>query len=55
MIGYVIGLEKLSTKGQVFVDSQIAVCLEHSAGIISGVYFITAHVAYASTNKIKII
>jgi len=52
---YVIGLEKLSANEQFFVGAQMEVSLEQITQIISGVSFITAHVAYASTNKTKIV
>ena len=49
---YVTGLEKWPANGQFFDGAQMAVSLEQTTQIISGVSFITAHVAYA-TKKIK--
>ena len=55
IIDYAIGLEKLSANGQFFDVAQMAISLEQTTQIISGVSFITTHVAYASTNKTKIV
>ena len=51
---YAVGLKKLSANGQFFVDAHKAVSLEQLTQIISGVSFITAHVAYTSANKPKL-
>ena len=48
-------LEKLSANGQFFVGAQMAVSLYQTTQIISGVSLTTTHVAYASTNKTKIV
>ena len=52
---YAIGLEKLSANEQCFDDAQTALSLQQTTQIISDVPFITDHVAYASTNKTKIV
>ena len=52
---YAIGLERLSANGQFLVGAQMAITLQQTAHIISGVCFITAHDAYASTNTTKIV
>ena len=44
---------QLSANGQFFVGAQMAVSLLQTSQIISGVSFITAHVACASTNRTK--
>ena len=55
IVNYTVGLEKLSANGQFFVGAQIAVRFQQTIQIISGVSFITIHVAYVSTNKTKIV
>ena len=50
-----IGPWKLSANEQFFVGAQPVVSLLQTTQIISDVYFITDHVAYASSNKIKIV
>ena len=57
IIDYAIGLEKLSANGQFFVGAhaQLAVSFQRTTESISGVTFVTAHVAYVSTNKTKIV
>ena len=52
---YAIGLEKLSANEQFIDDAQMAVSLQQKTDIISNVSFITDHIAYASTNKNKIV
>ena len=52
---YVIGSRKLSANEQFFVGAQTVVRLLQTTQIISDVCFITYHVAYASSNKTKII
>ena len=48
--------EQLSANaGQFFVGAQMAVSLYQTNQIISGIFYITAHVAYARTNKTKIV
>ena len=53
-LDYAIGLEKLSANGQFFVAAQMAVCNRQLKSCQTFV-FLTAHVAYASANKTKII
>ena len=55
IIVYAIGLRKLSANGQFFVGAQMAVSLYQATQIISGVSFITAHIALASINNTKIL
>ena len=55
IIDYAIGLEKLSANEQFFDDAQTAVCLLQTTQIISDISYITDHVAYARTNKTKIV
>ena len=52
-----MGLEKTSANEELFVDAQIrfGIHLQHTTQIIPGTSFITAHVAYASTNKTKLV
>ena len=52
---YAIGFEKLSDNEQFFDDAQTAVNLQQTTQIISDVCLITDHVAYARTNKTKIV
>ena len=52
---FTIGLEKPSANGQFFIGAQMTVNLKQTTQIISGISFTTAHVAYASANKSKII
>ena len=52
---YAIGSRKLSANEQFFVRAQTVVSLLQTTQIISGVYFITDHVAYATSNKTKIV
>ena len=54
---YATGLEKLSVNGQFFVcaHAQLAVSSQRTTESISGVTFVTAHVAYVSSNKTKIV
>jgi len=53
ILAYAIGLGKLSANGQFFVGAEIS--MQQTTQIISGLSFTTGHVAYASTNKTKII
>ena len=55
VFSYVTGSRKLSANEQFFVAAQPVVSLLQTTQIISDVYFITDHVAYASSNKIKIV
>ena len=55
MTDYAIRLEKLTANGQFFLGTQMAGSLEQTAQTMSGVSFITACTAYASTNKTKIV
>ena len=55
IFSYAIGSRKLSANEQFFVGAQTVVSLLHTAQTISDVYFITDPVAYASSNKTKII
>ena len=52
---YAIGLEKLSANEEFFDDAQMAASLQQTTQIISDISFIADHVAYAGTNKTKII
>ena len=55
VFSYTIGSRKLSTNKQFFVGAQTVVSLLQTTQIISDVCFITDHVAYASSNKTKIV
>ena len=56
VFSYAIGSRKLSANEQVFfVGAQTVVSLLQTTQIISDVCFITDHVAYASSNKTKIV
>ena len=55
VFSYAIGLSKLSANEQFFVGARTVVSLLQTTQIISHVYFITDHVAYASSNKTKIV
>ena len=50
-----IGSRKLSANEQFFVAAQTVVCLLQTTQIISDICFMTDHVAYASSNKTKIV
>ena len=50
---YAIGLDKMSANKQFFLGAQIAVRLQQTTHIISGVSFITACDVYVGTNKTK--
>ena len=52
---FVIGSRKLSANEQFFVAAQTVVSLLQTTQIISDVCFITDYVAYASSNKTKIV
>ena len=52
---YIVDLEKLSANEQFFDEAQTAVRLQQTTEIISDVSFITDHIAYASTNKTKLV
>ena len=52
---YAIGSRKLSANEQFFVGAQTIVSLLQTTQIILDVCFITDHVAYASSNKTKIV
>ena len=52
---YAIGSRKLSANEQFFVGAQTAVSLLQITQILSDVCFITDQVAYASSNKTKIV
>ena len=54
VFSYASGSRKLSANKQIFVGAQTVVSLLQTTQIISGVCFITDHVAYASSNKTKI-
>ena len=51
----VLGSRKLSANEQFFVGAQTVVSLLQTTQIISDICFITDHVAYASSNKTKIV
>ena len=51
VFSYANGSRKLSANKQIFVGAQTVVSLLQTAQIISGVCFITDHVAYTSSNK----
>ena len=55
VFSYATGSTKLSANEQFFVCAQTEVGLLHTSQIISDVCFITDHVAYASSNKTKIL
>ena len=55
VFSYAIGSRKLSANEQFFVGAQTVVGLLQTTQIISDVCFITDHVAYASSNKTKIV
>ena len=55
VFSYAIGSRKLSANEQFFVDAQTGVRLLQTTQIISHICFITDHVAYASSNKTKIV
>ena len=52
---YAIGSRKLSANEQFFVGAQTVVSLLQTTQTVSNVCFITDHVAYASSNKTKIV
>ena len=52
---YAIGSRKLSANEQFFVGAQTVVSLLQTTKIISDICFITDHVAYASSDKTKIV
>ena len=55
VFSYAMGPRKLSANEQFFVGAQTVVGLLQTTQIILDVCFITDHVAYASTNKTKIV
>ena len=55
VFNYAIGSRKLSANEQFFVAAQTVVSLLQTTQIISDVCFITDYVAYASSNKTKIV
>ena len=55
VFSYAIGSRKLSASEQFFVGAQTVVSLLQITQITSDVCFITDHVAYASSNKTKIV
>ena len=55
VFSYAIGSRKLSANEQLFVGAQTVVSVLQTTQIISDVYFITDHVAYASSNKTTIV
>ena len=55
VFSYVIGARKLSANEQFFVGAQTVVSLLQTTQIISDVCFVNDHVAYASSNKTKIV
>ena len=55
VFSYVIESRKLSANEQFFVGAQTVVSLSQTTQIISDVWFITDHVAYASSYKTKIV
>ena len=55
VFSYAIGSRKLSANEQFFVGAQTVVSLLQTTQIISHVCFITDHVAYASSNKTRIV
>ena len=52
---YTICLRKLSANQHFFLAAQMALSLQQTTQIISGISFITTHVAYASTTKTRIV
>ena len=55
VFSYAIGSRKLSATEQFFGGAQTVVCLLQTTQIISDVCFITDNVAYACSNKTKIV
>ena len=55
VFSYAIGSRKLSANEQFFVGGQTVVSLLQTTQIVSDVCFITDHVAYASSNKAKMV
>ena len=55
VFSYAMGSWKLSANEQFFVGTQTVVSLLQTTQIIPDVCFITDHVAYASSNKTKIV
>ena len=55
VFSYAIGSRKLSANEQFFVGAQTVISLLQTTQIISDVCFITDHVAYAGSNKTKIV
>ena len=55
VFSYAIGSRKLSANEPFFVGAQTVVSLLQTIQIIPDVCFITDHVAYASSNKTKIV
>ena len=55
VFSYVIGSRKLLVEEHFFVGAQTVVSLLQTTQIISDVCVITDHVAYASSNKSKIV
>ena len=55
VFSYAIGSRKLLANEQFFVGAQIVVSLLQTTQIILDVCFITDHVAYADSNKTKIV
>ena len=55
VFSYATGSRKLSANEQFLVGAQTVVRLLQTTQIISDVCFITDHVAYASSNKTKIV
>ena len=55
VFSYAIGSRKLSANEQFSVDAQTVVRLLQTTQLMSDVCFITDHVAYASSNKTKLV
>ena len=55
VFSYAIGSRNLSANEQFFVGTQTEVNLLQTTPVISHVCFMTDHVAYASSNKTKIV
>ena len=55
VFSYAIGSRKLSANEQFFVGAQTVVSLLQTTQIISDVLFMTDHVAYASSDKTRIV
>ena len=55
VFSYAIGSRKLSANEQIFVGAQTVVSLLQTTQLVSDVCFITDHVAYASSNKTKMV